>query len=221
MSKRPLHFVWIVDTSGSMDVDGKIQALNTAVHEAVPELLDSAQAEPHAQLLVRVLTFSDGAAWVVEEPTPIEQFKWNDLSAGGVTDMGAALAMVADVMRIPPMEGRALPPVLVLVSDGQPTDDIDAGLKRLLDESWGKKAVKLAIAIGRDADLEVLQRFIGDPKIKPLQASNPEQLSHFIRWVSTIVKEVSQPPIEADQEHTPVVEPPTPPPPPRDLDVTW
>ena len=72
------------------------------------------------------------------------------------------------------MSERALPPVLVLVSDGQPTDDFDAGLKALLEQPWGKKAVRIAISIGRDADNEVLQKFIGNTELKPLAANSPE-----------------------------------------------
>jgi len=50
-----------------------------------------------------------------------------------------------------------------------------------------KKPCGLRIAIGEDADLDVLQRFIGHPEIKPLQANNSEALVNYIRWVSTAV----------------------------------
>ena len=110
----------------------------------------------------------------VSQPTPVADFKWTDLQTEGVTDLGRALAMVAEQLRIPPMSDRALPPVLVLISDGQPTDDFNQGLQTLLNEPWGKKAVRIAIAIGEDADTEVLQKFIGHPELKPLQANNPE-----------------------------------------------
>jgi uncharacterized protein YegL len=95
--------------------------------------------------------------------------------------------MVAEELRIQPMSERALPPVLVLISDGQPTDDYESGLKALTDEPWGRKAVRIAIAIGEDADTEVLQRFIGNPELKPLQANNPEALVKYIKWASTAV----------------------------------
>jgi uncharacterized protein YegL len=97
------------------------------------------------------------------------------------------LGLVAEQLKMPPMSERALPPVLVLVSDGQPTDNFDAGLKALMDQPWGKKAVRIAIAIGEDADHEVLQKFIGHPEIKPLQANNPEALVSYVKWVSTAV----------------------------------
>jgi uncharacterized protein YegL len=98
------------------------------------------------------------------------------------------------------MSERALPPVLVLVSDGQPTDDFEAGLKALLDEPWGKKAVRIAISIGRDADPEVLQRFIGNSELKPLAANSPEALVRHIKWASTaVLKSASSPAAGADK----------------------
>jgi len=56
-----------------------------------------------------------------------------------------------------------------------------------MKEPWGKKAVRIAIAIGEDADYETLQKFIGHPELKPLQANNPEALVRHIKWVSTAV----------------------------------
>jgi len=58
----------------------------------------------------------------------LARFEWTDLTADGVTDMGKALRLVADQLKIPPMTD-GLPPVLVLISDGQPTDDFNGGLK--------------------------------------------------------------------------------------------
>lgn len=198
LSSRPLHFIWIADCSGSMSVDGKMQALNYAIRNAIPEMRRVADENPNAQVLVRAIKFSNGAQWHITNPTPVHDFNWVDLKAEGVTDLGKALGMVADQMKMPPMSERALPPVLVLVSDGQPTDDFNSGLKALLEEPWGKKAVRIAIAIGSDADLEILQKFIGHPELKPLQANNPEALVNYIKWASTaVVKSASAPASQA------------------------
>jgi uncharacterized protein YegL len=184
----------MADCSGSMAVDGKIQSLNTAIKEAIPNMQAVADENPNAQVLVRAVKFSDGAQWHVSQPTDIADFKWEDLDAGGVTAMGRALTIVADQLRIPPMTERALPPVLVLISDGQPTDDFTGGLQALMNEPWGRKAVRVAIAIGEDADQEVLNKFIANPELKPLQANNPESLIKYIRWVSTaVLKSASSP----------------------------
>jgi uncharacterized protein YegL len=204
LATRPLHFIWMADCSGSMDVDGKIQSLNTAIKEAIPNMQTVADENPNAQVLVRAIRFSSGAQWHVSQPTEVADFRWEDLTADGVTDMGKALSMVAEQLRIPPMVERALPPVLVLISDGQPTDDYASGLKALMDQPWGRKAVRIAIAIGEDADTEVLQKFIGNPEVKPLQANNPEALVKYIKWVSTaVLKSASAPVSQTSDSATP------------------
>jgi uncharacterized protein YegL len=194
MATRPLHFFFIADCSGSMAGE-KIESLNTAVREVIPHMQRVADENPHAQILIRVLKFSDGAQWHVSQPTPIENFTWQDLDADPAgTDMGKALMMVADQLKMPPMTDRALPPVLVLITDGQATDDVNTGLKALLAQPWGKKAVKIAIAIGDDASSSDLQKFMNHPELKPLQANNPEQLVKYIKWASTAVLKAASSP---------------------------
>lgn len=201
LSSRPLHFIWIADSSGSMEQDGKIQALNTAIREAIPHMKKVADDNPNAQVLVRAVKFSNGAQWHISQPTPVADFAWQDLAADGETDMGKALALVAEQLKMPPMSDRALPPVLVMISDGQPTDDFDAGLKALMEQPWGKKAVRIAISIGQDADPEVLQKFIGHPEMKPLAANNPEALVKHIKWASTAVLKSASAPAAGGTDH--------------------
>jgi len=191
-----------------MEQDGKIQALNTAIREAIPHMRKVAEDNPNAQVLVRAVKFSNGAQWHISQPTPVADFAWADLTAEGETDLGKGLQLVADQLKMPPMSERALPPVLVLVSDGQPTDDFDAGLKALLDQPWGKKAVRIAISIGRDADADVLQKFIGNSELKPLAANSPEALVKHIKWASTaVLKSASSPAAAADQPLNQPVDP--------------
>jgi uncharacterized protein YegL len=210
LATRPLHFIWITDCSGSMKTDGKIQALNVAIHEAIPHMQKVGAENPNAQVLVRAIKFSSGAQWHISQPTPVEDFKWEDLRADGVTDMGKALSMVAEQLKIPPMTDRALPPVLVLISDGQPTDSFERGLKELMEQPWGKKAVRIAIAIGSDADYDVLQKFIGHVEIKPLQANNPESLVNYIKWVSTAVLKSASSPASQSATSAPTTNVPVP-----------
>jgi uncharacterized protein YegL len=201
VASRPLHFIFLADCSGSMGMEAKIQSLNNAIKEAIPHMRTVAQENVNAQVLVRAIKFQSGASWHVANPTPVDQFEWNDLRADGLTDLGLALSMVADEMKMPPMDSRALPPVLVLISDGQPTDDFQGGLKQLLAQPWGKKAVKMAIAIGGDADYDILQQFIDNVEIKPLHADNPEALTRHIKWVSTaVLQAASAPPSQTDEQ---------------------
>ena len=204
MASRPLHFIWIADCSGSMEYDGKIQALNNAIREAIPHMREVADENPHAKILVRAVEFSSGSRWHMPQSVPIADFEWDNLSAEGVTDMGQALSMVADQLKIPPMTKRALPPVLVLISDGHPTDDFNEGLRTLMAEPWGKKSVRIAIAIGEDADQNVLQKFIGHPEIRPLKANNPEALKNRIKWTSTVVLQAASSPATQTENMVPL-----------------
>ena len=155
-------------------------------------MVDAAKDNPNAQLLVRTLKFSTGASWVTPNPVNIEDFAWDDLDAGGVTDLGKAFEMLAAQLTIPPMTDRALPPVIVLLSDGQPTDDYKKSLDKLLQLPWGKKAVRIAISIGQDADDDILQQFTGNRELV-LQANNPQALVKMIKWASTAASLVSAP----------------------------
>lgn len=213
LARRPLHFIWIADCSGSMGYRGKIQSLNNAIREALPHMQDAAAQNPNAEVMVRAVKFSSGASWHMSNPVPVEQFRWDDLEASGVTDMGKALQLVAEQLDPETMPQRALPPVLVLISDGHPTDDVSAGLRDLMAQPWGTKAVRIAIAIGDDAEKSVLQRFIGHPELEPLQANNAESLVTFIKWVSTaVLKSASSPASQAvnEEQSTNVPLPPVP-----------
>ena len=203
ISNRPLHFIWLCDCSGSMSINGKIEALNTAIRESLPEMKRVADENPNANVLVRAVKFSDGAQWHVPTETPVNSFNWTDLTAGGLTDMGKALFLVAEQLKMPPMTDRALPPVLVLISDGQPTDDFGSGLRALMNEPWGKRAVRIAIAVGQDADKDTLQKFIDHPELRPLEANNAETLVRYIKWASTAVLKAASSP--ASQIGTPAI----------------
>lgn len=191
LASRPLHFFWIVDCSGSMYGE-KIGTVNHAIQSVIPDMVDAANNNPNAQLLIRTLQFSTGASWVTANPVLVEDFAWDDLQAGGVTDLGSAFELLSAQLTIPPMSDRALPPVLVLLSDGQPTDDYKKSLDKLLHLPWGKKAVRIAIAIGQDADDTVLTEFTGNRELV-LQANNAAMLTKMIKWASTAASMVSAP----------------------------
>jgi uncharacterized protein YegL len=173
IAQRPLHFFVVADCSGSMAADGKMSALNSAVREALPHLIDVAAANPHGQMLVRAIAFSSGARWHISEPTPVDQLGWTDLTAGGYTDLGSALDLLREALVVPP------------------TDDYEPALARLLDEPWGARSVRIAVGIGRDADHDMLVRFMSDSLGEPVRASNPEQLVSALRWATTHVSRVA------------------------------
>ncbi len=201
LATRPLHFIFIADCSTSMKYQGKMDALNQAIREAIPHMRRVADDNPNAEVLVRAIEFSSGARWTISKPTPVDVFEWQDLSPSGVTDLGAACDLLSEALAMPPMSDRALPPVLVLISDGIPTDEYQPALERLLKLPWGTKAVKLAIGIGKAISERVLKEFINNPAIDVLKADRPEALTEYIKWASTAVLQAASSPASQTEEN--------------------
>ena len=85
----------------------------------------------------------------------------------GLTNMGPAFRLAAEALAPGRIERRALRPALLLITDGLATDPpggFEAGLATLMGQPAGRAALRLSIAIGRDAQSEALNRFIGDPE---------------------------------------------------------
>lgn len=191
--RRQLHVILALDCSGSMR-GSKMASLNYALRAALPELREVAADNPEVDLRLRVVRFATEAAWHLEEPTPVDEATWPDLHAEGETAMGAAFGLMAGALGADALPGRQLPPLLVLASDGWPSDDVESGLSRLMATPHGAKAMRVALAIGSDVDEDVLERFIARPPMRPLQAHNAQDLVRQIRWATTVpVKAISSP----------------------------
>jgi len=207
-ASRPLHIIWLLDCSGSMSEGGKIEALNNAIREVVPAMRKASESNPEVQFFVRAIRFSSGASWHIATPTTLADFKWVDLRADGETDMGQAFALLAEDFRTMGQgAARLLPPQIVLISDGKPTDDWKGALQALMDVPWGRRAVRQAIAIGQDADYETLRKFVDNPERPVLRADNAEQLVRYFRYVST---SVAAAPAGQEAPPAPVYTPPAP-----------
>ena len=106
--------------------------------------------------------------------------------------------MVGEVLQQPLITDRAWPPVIALITDGLPTDDYFAGLDYLLSKTWGRRAVRVVVAIGEDSRSEEAQTFfrtfIDNEAVTPFQVNSPEELVEAIRWVATaVLKSVASP----------------------------
>jgi uncharacterized protein YegL len=185
-ARRTLRFLVLTDVSGSMAGD-KIQTVNRAMRECIPEMRKNNQDNPFAAMFVEVITFSTGAVWHLPR-TSVDELSWKDLGANGVTDLGAAIDLVTEALDVQNMGKRNLPPVLLLLSDGMPTDDWELALRRFEATPWGKpgRTVRIAVAIGEGADKRVLERFTGNPETV-LMADRAATLVQLIKWASVSV----------------------------------
>ncbi len=207
MGARDLHLFFLIDASDSMSYGGKAETLNNAIREAIPHIRDIAR-EAEGSIKVHALTFSTGAKWL-SHGVDIHHFNWENIQTKGVTDMGRAFEMLSEKLSSDFQGERGYQPVMILLSDGMPTDDYEKGLKQLKSTYWGGKAIRIAIAIGSETDVDVLQDFIGDSyrgELKPLKAKNASELKNYIRWASTTVSHASIQPKKAILPPPPVME---------------
>ncbi|GHV93456.1 tellurium resistance protein TerY [Spirochaetia bacterium] len=195
--RRQMVLFFLIDTSGSMAGEN-IAAVNNAMRAVLPELKKIGDMEDNAdsEIEVAVLEFSNGCKWQTPRPIPVETFQaWTNLTAEGGTDLGEACKILASEMK----RGRFLrdhnlfAPVIILMSDGQPTDAFEAGLAELQknefynglkkDGTTAKKSIKVACAIGKDADVNALAKFTGSTE-SVLQVFTPEALIKWIQFVA-------------------------------------
>jgi uncharacterized protein YegL len=186
---------FLVDTSGSMG-GAKIGAVNHAIEEVIPEIKNISVGTADAQIKIAVLKFDTSAEWITKNgPEDSETFIWRSLDATGMTAMGEACKYLEK--KLSTKEGGFMreatgsyAPAIFMMSDGQPNDDFDGGLKALKENNWFKAAVKVAIAIGDDADKDVLAQFVGSPE-GVIVAHDSATLRKWIKFVSVTASKVA------------------------------
>ncbi len=185
--KKVLPIIYAIDTSGSMSGE-RIATVNEAMHECEDILREKAGESPDAEIKIGALKFSSGAQWVTKSGlVSLEDFYWNDVQAGGVTDLGAAIKELESKLSrssfLVSDTGFCLP-VIIFMSDGGPNDDWQKALKNAnANNKWFARARKIAIAIGDDADKDVLKELVGNVEAV-VQANDLETLKSLIVEVS-------------------------------------
>ena len=193
--RRTMNLFFLIDTSGSME-GNKIGAVNDAIPNVLPLLKEIQENNPDAEIKVAALEFSSGVNWLYDEPKLAEDFIWQDVAAGGLTSLGQAcveleskLSTSHGYMTKSETGSGYYAPAIILLSDGGPTDDFQSGLKKLKDNNWFKKAIRIAIAIGDDADKEVLKQFTGNAEAV-ITVHNIDALKQIIRVVAVTSSQI-------------------------------
>lgn len=189
--RRTMTLFFLIDTSGSMQ-GNKIGAVNDAVVNVLPMLDEISVSNPDAEIKVAALEFSNGTRWLYDEPKLASDFVWQDVQASGLTSLGAAcLELNNKLSRSGFMQSASgsFAPAIILLSDGGPTDDFVSGLAKLKGNNWFKAAIKIAIAIGDDADKDVLTQFTGTNEAV-FTVHNIEALKQVIRIVAVTSSQI-------------------------------
>ena len=181
---KPLPVILLLDCSGSMSGE-KNRNLNDAVRDMLEVFRNTENGE--TEIHVAIITFGEDVK-LNQALASVGDIRWHDLSASGGTPLGTALkmakAMIEDKNVVP---SRAYCPTVVLVSDGRPTDSWENPLQAFTKDGRSAKCDRMAMAIGADADAEVLSKFLEGSKNPLFYSENAKQLRDFFKFVTMSV----------------------------------
>jgi uncharacterized protein YegL len=187
---RMLPVIILADISGSMHGE-KIDSLNRAMSEMIESFRqnDSVQAE----LNVAIITFG-GSAKLVQDLTPVDEITIPTFTAGGGTPLGGAIRLATDLIedreRLPK---NAYRPVIVLLTDGVPTDDADSAISKFVSEGRSRSCDRWSIGVGEGYTHEqpkaLLEKFLSNPEDKfVMNVQKANEIVEFFAILSTMLE---------------------------------
>lgn len=214
LRNRKLHVFYVLDTSGSM-TGVRIATLNAAMKETIAELKEQTKHKADADIKIAALGFANGCRWISNPDTPedLEDFVWENQTANGMTDMGAALEELNDKLSkdkyLSSMTGQYIP-VIIFMTDGNPTDNYKKPLEKLRQNKWFDRATKIGFAVGEDADREMIADIVGTPEAV-ISTDDMQEFAERLKFASvTATLVASQTVVEPDKKETDNPEPPVP-----------
>lgn len=185
---RRLPVYLLLDCSGSMSGE-PIEAVKQGIKALLTELKGDPQALETACL--SVITFNSTARQI-SPLTELMLFKEPELTAGGATALGGALHVLADCIRTEVRTSTATQkgdwkPLVFLLTDGAPTDNLDEGIEALKSVSTGNI---IACAAGANANTNTLRKITNN--VLMMNNLTAGDLAAFFAWVSGLIKASSK-----------------------------
>ncbi|MCR4801026.1 MAG: VWA domain-containing protein [Bacteroidales bacterium] len=206
MRRLPVYL--LLDTSGSMYGE-PIEA----VRNGLQVLVSTLKSDPYAleTAYLSVITFNSNAQQVVPL-TELSAFQQPNIDASGCTALGEALELLANKVDTEVTKTTAevkgdWKPLVFIMTDGEPTDDITKGLAEFKKRKFG---VVVACAAGQGANLDTLRKIT--EAIVQLDTTSSDEIKAFFKWVSSSISTSSKSVEDAGKEATGLSELPPPPP---------
>ena len=206
MRRLPVYL--LLDTSGSMYGE-PIEAVKNGVQVLVSTLRSDPYALETAYL--SIITFNSSAQQVTPL-TELSAFQQPNIDAVGCTALGEALALLANKVDSEVVKTTAevkgdWKPLVFLMTDGEPTDDLNKGLVEFKKRKFG---MVVACAAGQGANTDTLKKIT--ECVVQLDTADSATIKSFFKWVSASVSTGSQKVEDAGVEVTGLSELPPPPP---------
>ena len=136
VADKKIPLILLVDTSGSMNAVGRLNAVNMAIREML-DGLRAVRNEEGSDITLTVITYNNDVH-VVMEDQPVDKVIFNDLRADGVTNAHLAIKKLSDFFDS--YKAKKSVPIVFLVSDGEATIP-DLYSRAIVDFNatpWGK-----------------------------------------------------------------------------------
>lgn len=183
--RRVLNVFYVLDTSGSMS-GAPIATVNNAMIETLDVLRRIAKNNADALIKVAVLTFSSGCKWMSSYPEELDDFIYEDLIAGGLTDFGVALRELDSKLSknafMNSATGNYLP-VIIFMTDGFATDSYQEALDNISKNRWFSHAMKIGFAIGENPDKNMISKVVGSGEAV-IQTNDLDLFARMLKFVS-------------------------------------
>ena len=181
MRRLPVYI--LLDTSGSMYGE-PIEA----VKNGVQVLLSTLRSDPYAleTAYLSVITFNSTAQQDVPL-TELSTFQQPNLAASGCTALGGALELLAkradaEVTKTTAEQKGDWKPLVFIMTDGEPTDDLQKGLNEFNKRKWG---IVVACAAGQGANTDTLKKIT--ECVVQLDTADSATIKSFFKWVSASI----------------------------------
>ena len=206
MRRLPVYL--LLDCSGSMFGE-PIEAVKNGVQVLISTLRQDPYALETAYL--SIITF-DSSAQQVTPLTELSAFQQPNIQASGCTALGEALALLAqkadqEVTKTTAEKKGDWKPLVFILTDGEPTDDLNKGLAEFKKRKWG---MVVACAAGSGANTNTLKNIT--ESVVSLDTADSATIKAFFKWVSASVSSGSMKVEETGAEATTLSELPPPPP---------
>lgn len=205
MRRLPIYL--LIDTSGSMHGEAI-----EAVRNGLQVMANALRQDPYAleTAYLSVITFSSSAKQITPL-TELTDFQVPNIQANGTTAMGEALSLLADCINREVVKGSAevkgdWKPLVFLLSDGAPTDNLSKGIAAMKGVKTG---AFVACAAGASADTATLRQIT--ETVVSLDTADSSSIAAYFKWVSASIS-VSSQKIENGKEVSGLDELPPPPP---------
>lgn len=189
-TSRKVPMCLVVDSSGSMclsegDRTSKIKQLNKNIEMLIDFIRNDAKASRICDLCI--ISFG-GTVEVRNGYSNIENISYKPMKASGSTPMGEAVKKAIYLLKLRRQyykdnEIEHYKPIMLLMTDGNPTDDYKAASQMLASMVKNKELKVFPVGIGNEFNKEILREF--SPHLEPKMIRDASGFTMLFKLLSS------------------------------------